>query len=137
VVQQLETLWEASDHLCGKRLAAVLPTLMTALESHGHWQVDPDLRQKQLQISPATIDRLLAIRADATTTKRRLRCCAIHQLVAHEKQKAPKRCSMQAPRADNNADRYRCVVLLRDSSKRHGFSISMMAHLCTSCIIFR
>jgi hypothetical protein len=26
--------------------------------------------------------------ADATTTKRRLRCCAIHQLVAHEKQKA-------------------------------------------------
>jgi hypothetical protein len=33
---------------------------MTALERHGHWQVDPDLRQKLLQISPATIDRLLA-----------------------------------------------------------------------------
>ena len=60
VVQLLQTLWEASDHLCGKRLAAVLPTLMTALERHGHWQVDPDLRQKLLQISPATIDRLLA-----------------------------------------------------------------------------
>jgi hypothetical protein len=60
VVQLLETLWEASDHLCGKRLAAVLPTLMTALERHGHWHVDPDLRQKLLQISPATIDRLLA-----------------------------------------------------------------------------
>ena len=60
VVQLLETLWEASDHLGGKRLAAVLPTLMTALERHGHWQVDPDLRQKLLQISPATIDRLLA-----------------------------------------------------------------------------
>ena len=56
----METLWEASDHLCGKRLAAVLPTLMTALERHGHWHVDPDLRQKLLQISPATIDRLLA-----------------------------------------------------------------------------
>ena len=44
-VQLLEMLWEASDHLCGKRLAAVLPTLMTALERHGHWQVDPDLRK--------------------------------------------------------------------------------------------
>jgi hypothetical protein len=53
-------LLEASDYLCGKRLAAVLPTLMTALERHGHWHVDPDLRQKLLQISPATIDRLLA-----------------------------------------------------------------------------
>jgi len=36
VVQLLETLWEASDHLCGKRLAAVLPTLVQALERHGH-----------------------------------------------------------------------------------------------------
>ncbi|WP_432785222.1 hypothetical protein AAJV73_00730 [Cyanobium sp. BSA11S] len=36
VVQLLETLWEASDHLCGKRLAAVLPTLVPALERHGH-----------------------------------------------------------------------------------------------------
>ena len=60
VVQLLEMLWEASDHLCGKRLAAVLPTLMTAMECHGHWHVEPDLRQKLLQISPATIDRLLA-----------------------------------------------------------------------------
>ena len=60
VVQRLEMLWEASDHLCGKRLAAVLPTLMTAMECHGHWHVEPDLRQKLLQISPATIDRLLA-----------------------------------------------------------------------------
>ncbi|MCP9839902.1 hypothetical protein KBY93_04535 [Synechococcus sp. J7-Johnson] len=34
VVQLLETLWEASDHLCGKRLAAVLPTLVPALERH-------------------------------------------------------------------------------------------------------
>lgn len=31
VVQLLEALWEDSDHLCGKRLAAVLPTLVQAL----------------------------------------------------------------------------------------------------------
>jgi hypothetical protein len=54
VVQLLETLWEASDHLCSKRLAAVLSTLMKALERHGHWHVDPGLRQKLLQISPGT-----------------------------------------------------------------------------------
>ena len=36
VVQLLETLWEASDHLCDKRLAAELPILMTALERHGY-----------------------------------------------------------------------------------------------------
>jgi hypothetical protein len=46
VIQLLETLWEARYHLFGKRLAAVLSTLMTALEGHGHWPVDPDLRQK-------------------------------------------------------------------------------------------
>jgi hypothetical protein len=33
---------------------------MTALERYGHWHVEPDLQQKLLQISPATIDRLLA-----------------------------------------------------------------------------
>jgi hypothetical protein len=60
VVQLLEVLWEASDHLCGKRLAAVMPTLVPALERHGHWQDDPDLGQKLLQISPETIDLLPA-----------------------------------------------------------------------------
>lgn len=59
VVQLLETLWEASDHLCGKRLAAVLPTLVMALERHGHLEIGAELRQKLLQVSPATIDRLL------------------------------------------------------------------------------
>jgi hypothetical protein len=33
---------------------------MTALERHGHWHVALDLRRMLLQISPATIDRLLA-----------------------------------------------------------------------------
>ena len=60
VVQLLETLWEASDHLCGKRLAAVLPTLVEALERHGHLEIEPALKALLLQVSPATIDRLLA-----------------------------------------------------------------------------
>jgi len=40
VVQLLETLWEASDHRCGKRLAAVLPTLVVAIETMVTWRFD-------------------------------------------------------------------------------------------------
>ena len=36
VVEALVPLWEASDRLCGKRLAALLPLLVEALEDHGH-----------------------------------------------------------------------------------------------------
>jgi hypothetical protein len=60
VVQLLESLWEASDHLCGKRLAAVLPKLVPALERHGYLKIEPSFKDLLLQESPATIDRLLA-----------------------------------------------------------------------------
>lgn len=53
-------LWEASDRLCGKRLAALLPLLLESLERHGHLALEPGVRQKLLTISSATIDRLLA-----------------------------------------------------------------------------
>ena len=42
------------------QLLEILPTLVSALERHGHWQVDSEPRQKLLQMSPATMDRLLA-----------------------------------------------------------------------------
>ena len=72
VVQLLETLWEVSDHLCSKRLAAVLPTLLPALERHGHLEIEPTLMQKLLKVSPATIDRLLApARAQGEQHRRR------------------------------------------------------------------
>jgi hypothetical protein len=60
VAQALTILWEASDRICGKRLAPLLPVLLPALERHGHLGLDPTVREKLLQISPATIDRLLA-----------------------------------------------------------------------------
>jgi hypothetical protein len=47
---------------------------MTALERHGHWHDDPDLRQMLLQISPATIDRLLAPFRSAQGGQHRSRC---------------------------------------------------------------
>ncbi len=52
-------MWEASDYLCGKRLAPFLPTLVDALERHGVLTVPPALRPTLLRISAPTIDRLL------------------------------------------------------------------------------
>jgi len=60
VVAALVPLWEASDRLCGQRLQALLPLLVESLERHGHLSLDPEVREKLLRISSATIDRLLA-----------------------------------------------------------------------------
>ena len=60
VRQALVVLWEASDRVCGKRLKPLLPTLIGALERHGHLRLDDSVRTKLLEVSAATIDRALA-----------------------------------------------------------------------------
>jgi len=60
VREALIVLWEAADRICGKRLKAILPGLISAMERHGHLALDPEVRQRLLTASPATIDRLLA-----------------------------------------------------------------------------
>lgn len=59
VREALVVLWEAADRICGKRLQAVLPGLVKALERHGHLALDPAVREQLLAVSAATIDRLL------------------------------------------------------------------------------
>jgi hypothetical protein len=59
VLALLRSVWQASDSLCGKRLAPFLPTLVKALDRHRMLQVPPPLRPVLLRLSPATIDRLL------------------------------------------------------------------------------
>lgn len=56
----LVVLWEASDRVCGKRLRPLLPTLVAALERHGHLQLADSVRTKLLEASASTIDRLLS-----------------------------------------------------------------------------
>jgi hypothetical protein len=74
VRQALVVVWEAADRIGGKRLNAVLPSLVTALEQHGHLALDATVRQRLLAASPATIDRLLAsVRGTASTRKKRKR----------------------------------------------------------------
>lgn len=59
VRQALIVLWEAADRLCGKRLKALIPMLVDAMERHGHLSLDPTVKDKLLSVSAATIDRVL------------------------------------------------------------------------------
>ena len=52
-------IWEAADRICGKRLKAALPHLVDSMERHGHLALDPEVRDRLLAASAATLDRLL------------------------------------------------------------------------------
>ena len=69
----LIVLWEASDRVCGKRLKALLPILLPALERNGHLTLDEHIRPKILSMSAATVDRLLRAPRQAGHTKRHRR----------------------------------------------------------------
>ncbi|MER8887603.1 transposase family protein [Mesorhizobium sp. M0816] len=66
----LIVLWEASDRVCGKRLKALLPILLPALERNGHLKFDEEIRHKVLSMSGATIDRLLQMPRRTGRTKK-------------------------------------------------------------------
>lgn len=59
LLPSLARVWEASDHLCGKLLAPMIPPLLTALEQHHGLRLDAAGRDALLGASPATLDRLL------------------------------------------------------------------------------
>jgi hypothetical protein len=72
VTEALIVLWEAADRICGKRLHAIIPDLIAALERHGHLGLDQQVRERLLVISAATIDRLLRpVRARARPRRKR------------------------------------------------------------------
>jgi hypothetical protein len=59
VKEALIVLWETSDRICGKRLKSLLPSLIDAMERHGHLHLQDCVKEQLLAISAATIDRLL------------------------------------------------------------------------------
>jgi hypothetical protein len=58
-VTALTIVWEAADRICGKRLKEAIPTLVDAMERHGHLQLDPEVRSRVMAMSAATMDRVL------------------------------------------------------------------------------
>ena len=72
VREALVVLWEAADRICGKRLKPLIPLLIPAMERHGHLVLDEEVRVRLLEISAATIDRVLAtVRAGSSGSRRR------------------------------------------------------------------
>lgn len=71
VLEALHVVWETTDRICGKRLKAVLPSLVESMERHGHLCLDSEVRERLLAVSPATIDRLLAPARERAGRKKR------------------------------------------------------------------
>jgi len=59
VEEALIVVWEAADRICGKRLKALMSSLVDAMERHGHLQLEHNIRVLLLSMSAATIDRRL------------------------------------------------------------------------------
>ena len=70
-------LWEASDRVCGKRLKALLPVLVGAMERHSRLKLDPAVRAGVLAMSAATMDRALAPAREKSGALRRSRSAAL------------------------------------------------------------
>jgi hypothetical protein len=66
-------LWKSTDRICGKRLKANIPALITSMENNEHLTLDEELRDLALKVSAATIDRLLAPVREGTTERRKRR----------------------------------------------------------------
>jgi hypothetical protein len=73
VRQGLIVLWEAGDRVCGKRLKVMIPLLIHAMERHGHLFLDAAVNDKLLQMSAASIDRLLRTTREQIDGKKKRR----------------------------------------------------------------
>lgn len=72
VREALIVVWEAADRICGKRLQVILPSLVEALQKHGHLALEPIVRQQLLSARAATLDRLLGkVRGEASGRRKR------------------------------------------------------------------
>lgn len=59
VQQALFLAWKAANQICAKRLIPFLPTLVDALQRHGHLRLTEESRNQLLSMSAATADRFL------------------------------------------------------------------------------
>lgn len=59
VVEALTQIWKILDYLCGKRLASALPEVVPRLVAFKEIRVTKAVQRQILQLSAATIDRLL------------------------------------------------------------------------------
>ncbi len=87
-------LWESFDQMCGKRLVAILPTVLGVFFKHQQLPSSGPLYRKLQSISAATIDRLLS----AERAKRRLKGIAHTKPTSILKSRIPIVISSELPR---------------------------------------
>lgn len=61
VLVALQKVWVVCDGICGKRLAPYLAEIVPTLERLGELTINEETRHKLIGISPATINRMLAV----------------------------------------------------------------------------
>lgn len=55
----LQRIWKFFDYMCGKRLVYIIRSNMVELETYEPFMITPDIKNKLLTVSAATIDRKL------------------------------------------------------------------------------
>jgi hypothetical protein len=94
VLRVLLLIWESFDYMCGKRLVAILPTVLKAYTRATGVRLNESLFAKLRGISAATIDRLLA----PERAKRRLKGIAHTRPTSTLKGRIPIVISSEVPR---------------------------------------
>lgn len=59
LIVTIEKIWKLADFACGKRLKEAMPLFIDALQRHDELILDPQISDKLITMSAATIDRLL------------------------------------------------------------------------------
>jgi hypothetical protein len=83
VIAALTKIWEMLDYITGKRLAAALPAVLERLGAFREFRWTKALRKKLLEMSPATMDRVLKPARQKYTIKGRS-CTKPGTLLKHQ-----------------------------------------------------
>lgn len=52
-------VWHTINQICSKRLVPFIPEFVSAMERYGNLRISEDLRTKLMNVSAATVDRIL------------------------------------------------------------------------------
>ncbi len=78
VLNALLAAWTAANHICAKRLIPFLPTLLEALDWHGHLHLSQEHCDQLLTMSVATADRFCVHNPNPTCVASPARKLASH-----------------------------------------------------------
>ncbi len=66
VKQALVAVWYTANQICSKRLVPFIPELVHVMERNGHLNISDDVKEKLLNISRSTVDRIINVEKQRT-----------------------------------------------------------------------